>query len=137
MDRYGIDLQLLSYGNSSPQNLAPANAISLCQQANDELARVIATQPTRFAGLAVLPVGDPTAAATELKRAVTQLGFKGALFFAMASQLEYLSTYILLLFRRKSRSIILPTVICWKLSRGSYLQLVLVGTWIVAFKLCA
>jgi predicted TIM-barrel fold metal-dependent hydrolase len=105
MDRYGIDLQLLSYGNSSPQNLAPANAIPLCQQANDELARVIATQPTRFAGLAVLPVGDPTAAATELKRAVTQLGFKGALLkgnfqgkffdeemffplFAMASQLD-------------------------------------------------
>ena len=35
--------------------------------------------PTRFAGLAMLPWQDPQAAADELERAVTSLGLKGAL----------------------------------------------------------
>ncbi|GKT03838.1 hypothetical protein OKN36_13740 [Furfurilactobacillus sp. OKN36] len=79
MDQHGIDMQLLSYGNSSPQNLAPDVAIPLCKLANDELASVIAANPIRFAGLAVLPVCDPTAAAAELHYAVTKLGLKGVL----------------------------------------------------------
>ena len=35
--------------------------------------------PARFAGFAVLPTADPKAAADELERAVTKLGFKGAM----------------------------------------------------------
>lgn len=79
MDKYEIDQQILSYGNSSPQNFDPKVAVKLCQDANNELAKAIKTNPTRFAGLAVLPVGDPTAAATELKRAVTELHLNGVL----------------------------------------------------------
>ncbi|ANK58925.1 amidohydrolase family protein [Loigolactobacillus backii] len=79
MDQNGIAMQVLSYGNSSPQNLAPEIAIDLCKEANDKLAKEIQKQPDRFAAFAVLPVGDPTAAAQELKRAVEQLNFKGAL----------------------------------------------------------
>lgn len=79
MDESGIDMQVLSYGNSSPQNLPPKQAVPLCQLANDELARVIAQNPTRFAGLAALPVGDPQAAAAELKRAVNELHLNGVL----------------------------------------------------------
>ncbi|MFC6171817.1 amidohydrolase family protein [Loigolactobacillus jiayinensis] len=79
MAHYGIDQQVLSYGNSSPQNLAPALAIPLCRQANDELAQVVAANPTRFGALAALPVGDPAAAAAELKRAITELHFNGVL----------------------------------------------------------
>lgn len=40
---------------------------------------MIQQNPTRFAGFAVLPVGSPEDAAIELKRAVEELGFKGAL----------------------------------------------------------
>lgn len=79
MDKYHIDMQVLSYGNASPQNLDPAIAVALCRQANDELAQIVANHPTRFGAMAVLPVGDPQAAAQELKRAVTELGFKGLL----------------------------------------------------------
>ncbi|WP_048001037.1 amidohydrolase family protein [Lactiplantibacillus herbarum] len=79
MDKNGIDMEILSYGNSSPQNLEPEQAISLCQLANDEMARAIAKHPTRYRGLAVLPVGNSEAAATELERAVTELGLKGVL----------------------------------------------------------
>jgi len=79
MDKFDIDQQVLSYGNSSPQNLDPKVAVELCQDANDELARAVKTNPTRFGALAVLPVGDPAAAATELKRAVNDLHFNGVL----------------------------------------------------------
>ncbi|MFD1442117.1 amidohydrolase family protein [Lacticaseibacillus hegangensis] len=79
MDRYDIDMQVLSYGNAQPQNLAPKDAVPLSQLANDELAKAIQVAPTRYAGLAVLPVGDPQAAAQELHRAVEQLGLKGVL----------------------------------------------------------
>lgn len=79
MDAQGIDLAVLSYGNSSPQNLTPEVAIRLCQLANDALAKQVASQPTRYAGLAVLPVGDPQAAAMELSRAVNELGLRGVL----------------------------------------------------------
>ncbi|EAF4346745.1 TPA: amidohydrolase family protein [Listeria monocytogenes] len=79
MDQHGIDMQVLSYGNSSPQNLDPKISVSLCKRANDELAKVIQQNPTRFSGFAVLPVGSPEDAAIELKRAVEELGFKGAL----------------------------------------------------------
>ncbi|KRM72976.1 amidohydrolase family protein [Lacticaseibacillus brantae] len=78
MNHYNIDVSVLSYGNVQPQNLEPVEAIPLSRLANDELAK-ITQQSNRFEGLAVLPVGDPTAAATELKRAVTALGLKGVM----------------------------------------------------------
>jgi uncharacterized protein len=40
--------------------------------------------PNAFAGFATLPVADPRAAAEELERAVSQLGFKGALINGVA-----------------------------------------------------
>lgn len=78
MDRQGVDMQVISYGNNSPQDLPADAAIPLCRQANDELAAAIQQHPARFAGWAALPVGDPKAAADELSRTVNELGFKGA-----------------------------------------------------------
>ncbi|MEZ2443524.1 amidohydrolase family protein [Chitinophaga sp. RCC_12] len=80
MNESGIDVQVLSYGPGSPQNITDkALAVELCQEANNELASSIKRHPTRFAGFAVLPVADPAAAAEELDRAVKELGFKGAM----------------------------------------------------------
>jgi predicted TIM-barrel fold metal-dependent hydrolase len=80
MDESGIDMQVLSYGAGSPQNITDETlAIELCQEANDELANLIKPHPTRFAGFATLPVADPTAAGEELNRTVKELGFKGAM----------------------------------------------------------
>ncbi len=78
MDTQGVDMQVISYGNNSPMDLPAEAAIPLCRLANDELAAAIRQYPTRFAGYAVLPVGDPEAAADELSRTVNELGFKGA-----------------------------------------------------------
>lgn len=80
MDEAGVDVQVLSYGAGSPQNITDKElAVSLCREANDQLAQLIAKHPTRFAGFALLPVADPQAAADELERAVATLGLKGAM----------------------------------------------------------
>lgn len=78
MDANGIDMQILSYSNS-PQLLAGAEAVELTRNANDTLADAVNAHPDRFGGFATLPWSDPEAAAAELERAVTQLGFKGAM----------------------------------------------------------
>src|ERR1051326_8384608 len=54
-------------------------AIATAQRLNDQLADLVAQWPERFAAFAALPLQDPAAAADELERAMTQLGFKGAL----------------------------------------------------------
>jgi predicted TIM-barrel fold metal-dependent hydrolase len=54
-------------------------AIAMATDANDRLAQAIQAHPTRLAGFTSLPTANPATAAKELERAVTKLGFKGAL----------------------------------------------------------
>jgi 2,3-dihydroxybenzoate decarboxylase len=54
-------------------------SVALATGANDRLRQIVATNPARFAAFAALPTPDPVAAARELERCVTQLGFKGAM----------------------------------------------------------
>lgn len=77
MDAAGIDVQVISHATPAAQ--AAPDGTSLARQANDRLAAAIAKYPERFAGFATLPTADPEAAATELERAVGDLGFVGAL----------------------------------------------------------
>jgi 2,3-dihydroxybenzoate decarboxylase len=80
MDEHGVDVQVLSLGSPGVQGQPDtAAAIGDARRANDFLARVIAANPTRFAGLAALPLQDPEAAARELRRSVEELGLSGAL----------------------------------------------------------
>src|SRR6184192_1737554 len=79
MDEAGIDVQVISHGAPSTQRLDPATAVRLARNANDRLTQAIAAHPDRFAGFAALPTPDPKAAADELERTVTKLGFKGAM----------------------------------------------------------
>lgn len=79
MDKAGITMQILSYGAGSPQNLTDhVLADELCIEANDQLLRLIATNPKRFAGFSLLPMTAPEKAVKELER-TTQLGLKGAM----------------------------------------------------------
>ena len=79
MDQAGIGLQVISHVEPATQNFEPAEAVRLAYSANDLLHHAIQAYPDRFAGFAALPTPDPGAAARELERAVTQLGFKGAM----------------------------------------------------------
>jgi len=79
MDGMGLDLMVVSATSPATQILAPREAVALARQANDRLAAAVRAHPTRLAGFATLPTPAPAAAAQELRRAVRELGFKGAL----------------------------------------------------------
>jgi predicted TIM-barrel fold metal-dependent hydrolase len=87
MDEGGIDVQVLSQTGPSTQRLEADIAIPLAQRTNDRLFETILEHPNRYAGFAVLPTADPRASAHELERAVTQLGFKGAMVHGLCNGL--------------------------------------------------
>lgn len=72
MNQGGVSLQVVSHNPA-------VGTLTTCQQANDELHAAIQQHPDRFAGFAMLPMSDPTAAADELERCIKDLGFVGAL----------------------------------------------------------
>lgn len=77
MDADGVDMQVLSLTAPGVQKFDADKGIALAQLANDRLAEAVRAYPTRFAGLASVPVQTPAAAVKELDRAVTKLGLKG------------------------------------------------------------
>lgn len=80
MDAGGIQTSVLSLAAPCVQDVVkPSDAISAARHANDVLAEIVAKHPSRYAGLAALPLQDPEAAIEELERGVSQLGFCGAL----------------------------------------------------------
>jgi predicted TIM-barrel fold metal-dependent hydrolase len=85
MDEAGIDVQVISHGAPSTQRLDAETAVRLARNVNDRLAQAIAAHPDRFAAFAALPTPDPKAAADELERTVTQLGFKGAMVHGLTN----------------------------------------------------
>jgi aminocarboxymuconate-semialdehyde decarboxylase len=79
MDALGVDLHLLSLTPTMHwYDLDPADGRSLAIETNDDIGAMVADHPTRFAGLAFLPLQDPSAAVAELERCVRELGFVGA-----------------------------------------------------------
>ncbi len=80
MDKYGIEYSILSLNAPAVQAvLDTKEAIELARIANDALAEACAKRPGRFGAFAALPMQDAGAAAVELERCVTELGFHGAL----------------------------------------------------------
>ena len=85
MDENGIDIQVLSHANPSLQKLDAATAVPLARRVNDRLHEAVQRHPDRFAAFAALPTADPKAAADELERTVTKLGFKGAMIHGLTN----------------------------------------------------
>jgi 2,3-dihydroxybenzoate decarboxylase len=87
MDEAGVDVQVLSHGAPSLQNVEANVAVEIGRRVNDRLAAVVARHPTRFAAFGALPTADPAGAADELSRCVETLGFKGAMIHGTANGL--------------------------------------------------
>jgi uncharacterized protein len=79
MDAAGIDMQVLSVAGDGLERLDRNAGIAVARDINDMLADAVKSYPARFAAFAVLPLQAPDAAAAELERCVTKVGFKGAL----------------------------------------------------------
>jgi predicted TIM-barrel fold metal-dependent hydrolase len=80
MDMHGVETMVLSLNSPTVQAvLDPGKAAALARRANDYLAEQVSKNPSRFQGLAALPMQDPELAIAELERCVAELGFKGAL----------------------------------------------------------
>jgi aminocarboxymuconate-semialdehyde decarboxylase len=85
MQKYEIDLQVLTLTTPSVEREAPTRGIRLAQLTNDGFGEIVEKQPDRFAALAALPLQDPIAAATELERAVRERGLSGATLMSNAN----------------------------------------------------
>lgn len=81
MDAAGIDMQVLSATMfyNDPRNKTPEDAAQWARDTNDSFFKITQKYPDRFASFAAITLNDPVAAARELERAVTELGFKGTL----------------------------------------------------------
>jgi predicted TIM-barrel fold metal-dependent hydrolase len=85
MDSAGIDVQILSHQSPGSQRLKNEVAIDACKNVNNALAQVISNHSDRFLGFSMLPSNLPIDAASELRRSVEELGFKGAMIHGLSS----------------------------------------------------
>jgi aminocarboxymuconate-semialdehyde decarboxylase len=80
MDAAEVDVQVLS---ATPQSYLYDHEASLALACatiqNDQIAKLVATHPDRFLGIATLPMQAPELAAAELRRAVRTLKLRGAM----------------------------------------------------------
>lgn len=81
MTETGLDVAVVSSTTPGVQNLSPADAVALQVLCNDRLAEAVRRHPDRLQGFATLATPEPEAAAAELARAVTELGFNGAMLY--------------------------------------------------------
>ena len=79
MDAAGVTVQVLSHEGPGSDLLPATESPAWAKEANDILAAHVKKHPTRYAGLAHLPLTAPKAAAEELERTIKKLGFAGAL----------------------------------------------------------
>jgi uncharacterized protein len=80
LDAEGIDTAVL-YGGlalSLPAIHDPELAVWHCRVYNDWIAEFCRVDPRRLVGVAALPLQDPSAAVSEARRAVRELGLRGA-----------------------------------------------------------
>ena len=78
----GVDTQVITLTTPGTHVEEPATAVRLAKLVNDAFAKVVAEKRGRFASLATLPLNDPAASVDELRRCMTQLGFRGAMLFS-------------------------------------------------------
>lgn len=82
LEREGVDTQVISLTTPGTHVESPAVAARYASLVNDAFARVVSDYRGRFAAYATLPLNDPWASVAELRRAVEQLGFRGAMLFS-------------------------------------------------------
>jgi len=83
MDEAGVDLQILSHTAPATQRVDAESGPRIAREANARLKATVDKSNGRFLAFASLPTANPRAAADELERTVTKLGFKGAMIHGL------------------------------------------------------
>lgn len=79
---HGVDTQVITLTTPGTHVEKPETAVRFAALVNDCFAEIVRNKGGRFTSLATLPLNDPAASVKELRRACTQLGFKGAMLFS-------------------------------------------------------
>lgn len=79
---HGIDTQIVTLTTPGTHVETPATAVRFASLVNDAFAEVVRTKRGRFSALATLPLNDPTASVTELRRSCADLKLRGAMLFS-------------------------------------------------------
>src|SRR5438270_4217426 len=82
LETEGVDTQVITLTTPGTHVESPAYASKLASLVNDAFANIVSTGGPRFAALATLPLNDPAASVKELRRALDQLQFPGAMLFS-------------------------------------------------------
>lgn len=82
LDRAGVHMQILSLTVPGVHFEEPERGIELAKLTNDAFAEICRADPKRFRAFATLPTQSPAEAASELERAVNELGLVGAMIFS-------------------------------------------------------
>jgi aminocarboxymuconate-semialdehyde decarboxylase len=78
----GVDVQVVTLTTPGTHVETPDRAAALSRLVNDAFAAVVKERGAHFTALATLPLNDPATSVTELRRAVEQLGLRGAMLFS-------------------------------------------------------
>jgi len=82
LDEHGVDMQVLSLTTPGTHVEERRVAARLASVVNDEFKEAMERRGRRFTALATLPLNDPTASLAEFRRAIDQLGMRGAMLFS-------------------------------------------------------
>jgi len=98
LDQHGIDMQVLSTPRSS--DYSAEDGPDLARITNDGIAAVVKKYPSRFIGLASIPIKNKAKAFDELDRAVNELGLKGICISANIGGISLDSDYLRPLYKK-------------------------------------
>src|SRR3954462_7141792 len=82
LEEEGVDTQIITFTTPGTHVETPERAVRFATLVNDAFAKIVKERSPRFASLATLPLNDVAGSVAQLSRAMTKLGFPGAMVFS-------------------------------------------------------
>ena len=82
LEKEGVTTQVISFTTPGTHVESPDRSARFARLVNDAYAEIVRERGPRFAAYATLPLNDPAASVIELRRAIEQLGLRGAMLFS-------------------------------------------------------
>ena len=82
LEKEGVTTQVISFTTPGTHVESAERAARFARLVNDAFAAIVRERGPRFAAYATLPLNDPAASVVELRRAIRELGLRGAMLFS-------------------------------------------------------